>query len=168
MCSQHSAHAAAAAVFYHRHQHWLVFLPWTVSVTFAVSESPSRVLSAHAAAAAVFWWKAAYTARMRECFHMALHDTFYPLNLEGKKCHDATSGRGSKKGIGGAPTSRPGGELLVLGGKFMTGNFGVREDFMTGMVMCARTPFFLTTRLNPTEVKKSLYPYSTFAHSCDC
>ena len=27
----------------------------------------------------------------------------------------------------------------------MTGKFGVDGDFMTGMVMCARTPFFLTT-----------------------
>ena len=27
----------------------------------------------------------------------------------------------------------------------MTGKLGVREDFMTGMVMCARTPLFLTT-----------------------
>ena len=36
-------------------------------------------------------------------------------------------------------------ELLVLGGDFMTGIFGVDGDFMTRMVMCARTPFFLTT-----------------------
>ena len=28
----------------------------------------------------------------------------------------------------------------------MTGKFGVDGDFMTRMVMCARTPFFLTTR----------------------
>ena len=27
----------------------------------------------------------------------------------------------------------------------MTGKLGVGEDFMTRMVMCARTPFFLTT-----------------------
>ena len=27
----------------------------------------------------------------------------------------------------------------------MTGKFGVDGDFMTRMVMCARTPFFLTT-----------------------
>ena len=27
----------------------------------------------------------------------------------------------------------------------MTGKLGVGEDFMTTMVMCARTPFFLTT-----------------------
>ena len=31
----------------------------------------------------------------------------------------------------------------------MTGKFGVDGDFMTGMVMCARTPFFLTTNREP-------------------
>ena len=29
----------------------------------------------------------------------------------------------------------------------MTGKLGVGEDSMTTMVMCARTPFFLTTKL---------------------
>ena len=34
----------------------------------------------------------------------------------------------------------------------MTGKLGVREDFMTGMVMCARTPFFLTTHCGEIDL----------------
>ena len=37
-------------------------------------------------------------------------------------------------------------ELLVLGGDFMTGKFGVDGDFMTAMVMAPEPPFSLLLR----------------------